>query len=151
MANAPTFNVNLQEISLEGYQIVSSKYFGRQTSATMSLQKKCIVFNSEVVKQLNSCEAITIMINEKNRTLLVKPISSHDSEAILWNKGGEKQYARLECITLTKYLMELWELSDKIKYILSGRLVRAENKVGMIFELDHCEMYNSETGKRIWE
>ena len=102
-------------------------------------------------KECGTCHHCNSLINEKNRTLLVKPISSHDSEAILWNKGGEKQYARLECITLTKYLMELWELSDKIKYILSGRLVRTENKVGMIFELDHCEMYNTETGKRIWE
>lgn len=149
MANTMNFNLELQEISLEGYQVVSSKFFGKQAGATMSLQKRCIVFNSEVVKQLNNCEAIHVMINEENKTILAKPISSHDPEAVIWNKGGDKQYARLECTTLTKYLMDIWKLSERIKYIANGRLVRADNKVGMIFDFKDCQRFDAASGKRI--
>ena len=61
----------------------------------MSMQRKCIVFNSAAVKQLNNCEAIQIMINEAQKVVLIKPVPSHDSEAILWNKGEKKQYGCL--------------------------------------------------------
>ncbi|MBO4982670.1 MAG: hypothetical protein J6D23_01305 [Clostridia bacterium] len=145
---AMNFNLDLQEITLDGFQVVSSKFFGKQNGPVMSMQRKCIVFNSAAVKQLNNCEAIQIMINEAQKVVLIKPVPSHDSEAVLWNKGEKKQYARLECVGLVKHLMEKWKFDSDIKYLVNGRLVRVENKVMMVFDFKDCQRFDS-TGKRL--
>ena len=142
------FNLDLQEITLDGFQVVSSKFFGKQNGPVMSMQRKCIVFNSAAVKQLNNCEAIQIMINEAQKVVLIKPAPSHDSEAVLWNKGEKKQYARLECVSLVKHLMEKWKFDSDIKYLVNGKLVRVENKVMMVFDFKECQRFDS-TGKRL--
>ncbi len=144
-----SFDTELEEISLNGFQIVGNKYFGRVQGATMSLQKRCVVFNTVAVKELNNCEAIQILINEKQKCVLIKPISSHDSDAIIWNKGKEKQFSRLECSSFSKHLFDLWGLDVKLKYIADGRLVRVDNKVMMIFNFNNPIIYDGK--KRLKE
>lgn len=148
---SPTFNFNgeLDEISLAGFQIVGSKFFGKAQGASMSLQMRGIVFNSAAVKELNNCEAIQMLVNEKQKSVLIKPISSHDGDAIIWNKGKDKQYSRLECTSFAMHLMNIWGYKENLKYIAKGRLVRVDHKVMMMFDFKDPIIFDGK--KRIKE
>ena len=66
----------VNEISMDGFQIVSSDFFTyatRTTSPTLTIWDGSIGFSKQDILLLNSCENIMIQINAKERKALVIP------------------------------------------------------------------------------
>lgn len=130
-------------ISLDGFQVVRSKYFVRQSEPIMTLFKSAVSFNVAAYEALNRCESVIIYVNEGKKSFLVKPSASKDNDAIRWVKGKETlKIARIECTAFAKQIFKMWDLNENYRYRAVGRLVQAEKKIMLLFDFEECEAWD---------
>lgn len=129
---------NLSNISLEGFQVVSSQMFAhlpRKSDPTCTLWYNSIAFNKQATVSLNECEHIRIEINTKAKKLLIIPVTTRDKDAIRWIKAVKKPTPRkMDCKAFTSQLYEAWGWNTDFVYRTVGRLITVENKVMMLFD-----------------
>ena len=131
---------SIREISLEGYQVVRGKYFTRKYEPSMTLFASAISFNGAAFESLNNCDSVQFLVNEKNKSIIVKPIISKGPDAINWNKNKNKS-VRIECTSFTKQLYEVWQLKTDCRYKSTGILVQSDKKVMLLFNFQKAETW----------
>lgn len=138
------FELELKNISLEGFQLVKSKYFSRFSEPVMSLFPTAISFSAASHESLNRCEFVEILVNENKKSILVKPAhSSKESEGIRWGKGKDKpKYSRIECSVFAKKIYSAWNLDKKYSYKSVGKVVQCDKKVMLLFEFGDSEVWD---------
>lgn len=137
MINCPD---SIKEISLEGYQVVRGQYFTRKAEPCMTLFCSAISFNGAAYESLNNCDSVQFLVNEQNKSIIVKPIISKEPDAINWNKNKNKA-ARIECTSFTKRLYEAWGLETDCRYKSTGILVQSDKKVMILFNFQKSESW----------
>ncbi len=143
----------VNEISLEGFQIVSSDFFTyatRTNAPTLTVWDGSIGFSKQDVLLLNSCENIMIRINAKEYKALVIPTKSNDKDAIKWVKKLDPIEARkINCPKLTDKLYEMWGWDKDYVYRTNGRLVTSDNKVMLLFDFASPEKWKRPEAKNV--
>ena len=141
----------VNEISMDGFQIVSSDFFSyatRSNSPTLTVWDGSIGFSKQDILLLNSCENIMIQINAKEKKALVVPTKSSDKDAIKWVKRLDPVEARkIKCPKLTDKLYEMWGWDKDCVYRTNGRLVTAGSKVMLLFDFAHPEQWKRPEAK----
>lgn len=132
----------LKQMDLDGFQVVNSSLFCSMSSPTMSIWNDSISFSQATYIALNNCEAISIMVNHKNRSILIGTVQSSSPNAVAWKKGKEVvKYSKISCATFTRQLFEEWGLDSEARYKAIGRMVQAEKKVMILFEFANAEKW----------
>jgi len=138
-----SIDYGIMPVSLEGFQVVRSKYFVRQSEPIMTLFKTAISFNVAAYEALNRCESVIIYVNESKKSFLVKPSASKEDDAIRWVKGKETlKIAKIECTAFARQIFKMWSLSDEYRYRATGKLVQADKKIMLLFDFNECEAWN---------
>lgn len=137
------FEREIKNISLDGFQVVKSKFFSRQFEPIMSLFPSAINFNTAAHKALNGCEFVEVLLNEKKKCILVRPASgSAENEAVRWQCGkGKPKYMRVECTAFAKPIFAAWKLNSKYHYKTIGKVVQCDKKVMLLFDFNDCEAF----------
>ncbi len=137
------FENQIKNISLDGFQIVKSKYFSRQNEPVMSLFSSAIAFNITAQNALNRCEFVEIYLNEKKKSIIIIPAAgSKENEAVRWRSGKEEpRYSRVECSMFAKPIFESWGLNPKYHYKATGKLVQCDKKVMLLFDFTDTEVW----------
>lgn len=137
------FESEIKSISLDGFQLVNCKYFSRVSEPIMTLFQSAIAFNAASKEALNRCESIEILINEKSKSIIVRPaVNSKATEIIKWKRGsGKAQYCRIECSAFAKKIYGLWNLDKQYSYKTIGRLVQCDKKVMLLFDFSNREVW----------
>lgn len=137
--------MNLEEVSLDGFQIVNSEMFShlsRIMEASCSIWPTRIAFNKIAIKLLNNCEYVRIEVNPVNKRLLVIPVTSSDKDSIRWVKGKKDLSSRyLESRTFGDQIYKAWGLNTEYNYRTTGRLVSSKNKVMLLFDFNQAEKW----------
>ena len=137
----------IEEVSLEGFQIVASDMFvhlPRKSDATCSLWPTKLSFSKLVLSALNNCEFVRIEVNPKTKCLIVVPVSSSDKNSIRWIKGTKEFCIRnMESKRFGDQVYESWGLDADYNYRAVGRLVTAKQKVMMLFDFNNAEQWQT--------
>lgn len=139
----------IEEMSLEGFQIVNSNMFThipRKSDPTCTVWPTRISFNKLALEKLNFCEYVKIQVHPKTKHLLVMPVSSSDKDSIRWTKGAKEKVIRsMESKTFGEQLYQTWGLDPEYNYRSVGRLVSVNQKVMMLFDFREPEMWKNKT------
>lgn len=134
------FNIN--EISLDGFQIVRGQYFSRQIEPSFTIWHNRVAFNLAALNSLNNCETISILVNNRTRCAILKPVPSKDRDAINWLRPMENEkYKKLECSRFTHQLFDIWGWDKDCHYRTNGKLVKAEKKLMLLFDFTKPEVW----------
>ena len=131
----------ISDITLDGFQVVSSQYFSRLLEPSMTLFNTAVSFSTSAINALQNCEAVQLLVSEHEKAIIVRPCSSKEKNAILWSKG-KNTGNRLECSAFARQLYEVWKLDSALRYKAFGRLVKSESKVMLLFNFENCEAWN---------
>ena len=135
----------LEEINLDGFQIVKSEMFAhlpRKTDPTCSIWSTKLSFSKLCIELLNNCEFIRIEVNPNTRCLLVIPTPSTDKDSIRWIKGiKDKNVRNMESKQFGDEIYKAWGLDPEYNYRAIGRLVSARNKIMLLFDFNNAEMW----------
>lgn len=133
---------SLKQVSLDGFQVVNSTFFSSMSPPAMTIWIDSVSFSQTAYQSLNNCEAINIMVNKESRLILIGPVSSSTTNAVIWKKGKDVvKYSKISCSTFTKQLFEDWKLDEKARYKAIGRLVQVDKKVMLLFEFTNAEKW----------
>lgn len=135
----------IQEIMLEGFQVVSGELF--TGSFTLSdpratLWNNSISFNKAALSALNGCERVRIEINPNTKGMLLIPVTKKDKDNVHWVKGVKTPTPRkIECKRFTSQLYKTWDFDPDYVYRTIGRIVTAESKVMLFFDFNKAESW----------
>ncbi len=133
----------LDDLSLEGFQIVKGTYFAPQSEPKLAIWNTAIGFNPASFAALQQCDAVQLLVNDEKRRILVRPVSSSDLNSINWKKGidAPKAVVRIECALFAKPLFDRWHLDPELKYRANGRIVNGDKKVMLLFDFTDPEKW----------
>lgn len=136
-------DIDIKTVSLDGFQIVQSKYFSRFTEPVMTIWETAIAFNTASHDVLNNCETIEIHVNEGKRCFAIMPAPSKDKESVPWIKGSKKYKCnRIECAMFARQLFKSWGFEPGYHYRTTGKLVQCDKKLMILFDFSHYEVWN---------
>ena len=137
----------IEEVSLEGFQIVSSDMFvhlPRKSDATCTIWPTKVSFSKLVLSALNNCEYVRIEVNPRTKCLVVLPVTSNDKNSIRWIKGTKQFSIRnMESKRFGDQVYQSWGLDPEYNYRAVGRLVTANQKVMMLFDFNGAESWKT--------
>ena len=140
----------IEEVSLDGFQIVSSDMFirrPRNSDPTCSIWPTQLSFSKLAISSLNNCEYVRIEVNPKTKCLVVIPVTSSDKNSIRWVKGKKEIFARnMESKRFGGLIYNTWGLDPNYNYRAVGRLVTVNKKVMMLFDFNNAELWQSKKG-----
>lgn len=140
----------IEEVSLEGFQIVASDMFVRlphKSDATCTIWPTKLSFSKLALSALNNCEFVRIEVNPRTKSLIVRPVSSSDKNSIRWIRGAKEFRVRnMESKRFGNQVYKLWGLDADYNYRAEGRLVTANKKVMMLFDFNCAESWKTKKG-----
>ena len=142
----------VQEISLDGFQLVSGemfRHFNNRYEATCTLWWNSITFSKLSVETLNNCERILLRVNVNEKRIIIVPCTSKDEDGIRWSKGTKDCVARkMDCQQFASKLFEAWGWNTDCVYRTSGKLVSSEKKVMLLFDFNSPESWKFKARER---
>ncbi len=143
----------INEISLEGFQVVSRDYFygqHRLMMPSMTFWDGSIGFTKQDVVMLNGCECVLLQINTDAKKVLVVPTTSKDTDSIHWIKNRKTMNPRkISCKKLTDQVYKMWGWNTDYIYRAQGKLVTAGNKVMLLFDFSEPENWLRPEAKKV--
>lgn len=138
-------NDEIQEISKEGYQVVSGELFRRILrlgQPTATVWPTSISFSKTALQALNVCERIRIEVNTAKRCILIVPVTEKDKDNVRWLKSVNDSSARkIECTPFTSQLYTSWGWKKDQAYRTTGRIVTVDKKVMLLFDFSTPERW----------
>ena len=133
---------SMNEVSLDGFQIVPGMMFNRANDPTMTLWYGSVAFNHICFEAFNDCAAIQIRVNTKDRKIAIMPCPSKDKDAISWLKPSQKQKSKkLDCGKFTQPLFHMWDWDKELHYRTVGKVETSGGKVMILFDFSHPEAW----------
>ena len=146
---------DLQEVSMEGFQVVSSSmfsHFPRTSEPSCTMWYSSISFSKSAVNALNGCERVLIQVNAKTKGILIVPVTSKDKDGIQWLKDSKIVEAKkMDCKAFTSQLFQTWGFDPEYVYRSYGRVVTAEKKVMLLFEFKNPESWKCRSKGKVKE
>lgn len=137
----------IEEMTIDGFQIVSASMFHhppRKCEATCTIWPTRISFNKLTLEKLHYCDYIKIQVNPTTKCLLLSPVTSSDKDSIRWMKGEKEKFLRnLESKAFGEQLYQKWGLDADYNYRTVGRLVTVNQKVMILFDFNHPEVWKT--------
>ena len=146
---------DLQEVSMEGFQVVSSSmfsHFPRTSEPSCTMWYSSISFSKSAVNALNGCERVLIQVNAKTKGILIVPVTSKDKDGIQWLKDSKIVEAKkMDCKAFTSQLFQTWGFDPEYVYRSYGRVVTAKKKVMLLFEFKNPESWKCRSKGKVKE
>ena len=137
----------IEEMTIDGFQIVSASMFHhppRKCEATCTIWPTRISFNKLTLEKLHYCDYIKIQVNPTTKCLILSPVTSSDKDSIRWVKGEKEKFLRnLESKAFGEQLYQKWGLDADYNYRTVGRLVTVNQKVMILFDFNHPEVWKT--------
>ena len=125
----------LENISMDGFQVVKRQFFETPTDPLMTVWGESIGFSAAAYEALENCQMVRILLNNERKAVMVMPATSSDPEAMKWKATAKVcKFRRITCPSFAKKLMVDWGLDLGAKYRCYGKAARVESKVVLLFD-----------------
>ena len=135
----------MQEISLDGFQLVKGEMFRQANNrydATLTIWHDSIAFSKLSVETLNNCERILLKVNAQDKRILIVPCTAKDPDSIRWTKNIKEPCPRkMDCRPFASKLFETWGWDKDFVFRSVGKLVTSDKKVMLLFDFNDPESW----------
>lgn len=130
-----------EEIDLSEYEIVRPEFFAHIKEPALTVNVDKIGVNTACVRLMPDVEYVQILVNRKEKKLLLKPCDEIEITGYRWGKTKEgKRYPTQrtgELFVLT--ICELMDWNPDYRYKVLGKMVQANGKSLIAFDLTSSE------------
>ena len=132
-----------EEIDLSEYEIVRPEFFAHIKEPALTVNVDKIGVNTACVRLMPDVEYVQILVNRKEKKLLLKPCDEIEITGYRWGKTKEgKRYPTQrtgELFVLT--LCEIMDWNPDYRYKVLGKMVQANGKNLIAFDLTSSECF----------
>ena len=140
LSYAKDMEIHEEHIGIDGCQVARGEFFAHRYEPSFTFHKMKICINRASIIKLPNVEYVQILINEEDRKLIVKPTLEEEMDSFRWCTTARKP-KWVSCKLFYIKVMNLMKWNPDDKHKLLGKLVRSNNELMFVFNLDSVETY----------
>ena len=146
-----TMNEAPERVSLDlnEFEVARSEFFAHTREPSFVFNDGKVGVNSACVRRLPDVDFVQLLINRSKRKLAVRVCREEDIFSIPWAKEKDgKRFPRL--ITGRMFFMKVCDMmgwNPAYRYKIVGKLVRANEELLFLFDLNSTETFERNTGE----
>ena len=137
--------------SYEGYQVVRGEFFAHINEPSITFNDSKVSLNTAAVNKLPDVEYVQILVNSETHQLVVKPSSEDIRDSFLWStankKNGKRKPKKITCRIFFAKVVELMNWNPDYRYKLLGKLIRTNDGLLFLFDLDATQIFRKTVSK----
>ncbi len=148
-------NEKPQMIDIKGYEVVRQDYFQGQEEAQFTFNRGYAYINGYGLNLLPEVDYVQFLIDDKEKTLVIKPSVRKIKDSVKWSSGTKKRHPRkIRCITLYYMVYQMMGWNLDVRYRITGCIRESEGQSVLYFPLKEAISYEKigiydETGQPI--
>lgn len=128
--------------TFDGYQVVRGEFFAHTFEPTLTFSDNKVYVNTACVKKLPDIDYVQLLINPIEKKVAVRPCTEDAKDSFRWcsatNKRSPKQ---ITCRVFYGKLLSLMNWNPKYRYKLLGKLIKSNNELLFVFDLNSPEIF----------
>ena len=142
------------EIDLGEYEIVRPEFFAHIKEPALTVNVDKIGVNTACVRLMPDVEYVQILVNRKEKKLLLKPCDEIEITGYRWGKtkGGKRYPSQRTGEPFVLTLCKIMDWNPDYRYKVLGKMVRANGQALVAFDLTASECFPkvvNRDGKRV--
>lgn len=137
----------------QGFQVVRGEFFSHIFEPAFTFSDYKVYVNTACIKKLPQFDYIQILVNPTTKKLAVKPCSEDVKDSFRWCSATEKRSPKqITCRLFFAKVFSLMEWNPDYRYKLLGKLIRSNNELLFIYDLNNPEIFQrtlQEDGKKV--
>lgn len=134
-----------QEDLLNNYQVVRREFFAHTFEAAVSFRYDSLYFNSAAINKMADAMSVQILINPEKKKMVIRMCDVEEKHAAKWckidKKTGKRVPRRMTARMFCAKLYDLMKWAPENRYKIQGVVMRCEDEVILVFELDETEIF----------
>ena len=82
--------IEKRDVDLSGFEYVTKGYFPHTFDPAINIRPDRIYFNAAIIKKLPDVFYVQLLINPKEKTLIIKPCNEDDKERVITRKEAAR-------------------------------------------------------------
>lgn len=132
-----------EDIALDEYEIVSPEFFAqiREPSFTINVNK--IMANAASVRLLPNADYVKILVNQKEKKLVLKPCDEFDISGYKWArmKDGKRYASQRTGETFVLLICKMMGWNPDYRYKIMGKKNKAKGEDVLVFDLTVAQIF----------
>ena len=131
------------EIDLGEYEIVRPEFFAHIKDPALTVNVDKIGVNTACVRLMPDVEYVQILVNRKEKKLLLKPCDEIEITGYRWGrtKGGKRYPSQRTGEPFVLTLCKIMDWNPDYRYKVLGKMVRANGQALIAFDLTSSECF----------
>ena len=134
----------VDKFDFDGYEVVRREFFSKATCPAVTFKYGSVVFNVRAIRKLMECKFIQILINSKEKLMIIKPCEEEVKDSLQWSRVNKDGKVVSRSITGKVFTAQLfkdmnWSLESTVKVL--GTLLTCKGEKIFIFDLNNAEAY----------
>ena len=131
------------EIDLGEYEIVRPEFFAHIKEPALTVNVDKIGVNTACVRLMPDVEYVQILVNRKEKKLLLKPCDEIEITGYRWGrtKGGKRYPSQRTGEPFVLTLCKIMDWNPDYRYKVLGKMVRANGQALIAFDLTSSECF----------
>ena len=132
-----------EKIDLGEYEIVRPEFFAHIKEPALTVNVDKIGVNTACVRLMPDVEYVQILVNRKEKKLLIKPCDEIEITGYRWGrtKDGKRYPSQRTGELFVLTLCELMDWNPDYRYKVLGKMVQANGKSLIAFDLTSSECF----------
>lgn len=128
--------------TFEGYQVVRGEFFAHTFEPSLTFSDNKIYVNTACVKKLPQIEYVQLLVNPVNKKVAIRPCTEDAKDSFRWCSATDKRTPKqITCRVFYGKLLNLMEWNPKYRYKLLGKLIKSNNELLFVFDLNSPEIF----------
>jgi len=128
--------------TFDGYQVVRGEFFAHTFEPTLTFNDNKIYVNTACVKKLPQIDYVQLLVNPDAKKVAVRPCTEDAKDSFRWCSATSKRSPKqITCRVLYGKLLSLMDWNPKYRYKLLGKLIKSNNELLFVFDLNSPEIF----------
>ncbi len=128
--------------TFDGYQVVRGEFFAHTFEPSLTFSDNKVYVNTACVKKLPEIEYVQLLVNPIDKKVAVRPCTEDAKDSFRWCSATAKRTPKqITCRVFYAKLLNLMEWNPKYRYKLLGKLIRSNNELLFVFDLNSPEIF----------
>ena len=131
-----------ESFSYDGFQVVRGEFFAHIYEPSFTFCNNKVNVNTACIKKLPDVEYVQILVHPIDKKLAVRPCSEEEKDSFRWCSTGKKRSPKqITCRIFFAKVLSLMGWDSNHRYKLLGKLIRSNNDLLFVFDLNTPEIY----------
>jgi len=131
-----------EDFTFEGYQVVRGEFFAHTYEPSLTFCNNKLYVNTACIKKLPGLNYIQFLVNPTEKKVVVRPCNEDLKDSFRWCSATAKRTPRqISCPIIYGKILSLMEWNPKYRYKLLGKLIKSNNELLFVFDLNSPEIF----------